>query len=269
MSRLPVIILCLAVAAGAVAQKASKSPTPAPAGRHPQAKTQPEFQDYNAAYAVTGGSAMEKAASDFAAKYPTSELRGFLYSKAMHEYQMENVSAKILEMGDKVLTFDADDPVALALTATVMSDVLSDKDKDQEREAKIARIKKSAERALQTIDTNLPLPANTSPEQFAAYKNTLRFMAYSALGITALKSGDDAEAEKELKASAEATKANPDGYVLYHLSLALDHQQKYPEALSTIQQALRVLRPEEEINKLAQGEQARLELLLKPAGTSK
>jgi tetratricopeptide (TPR) repeat protein len=268
MRRLPVIILVLGMAAAAVAQKPSKSPTPAPSGPHrPQAKTQPEFQDYNAAYAITGGAAMEKAADDFAAKYPASELRGFLYSKAMHEYQMENQSAKILAMGEKVLTFDPDDPIALSLTAAVMSDTLSEK--DQDRDAKIARIRKNASHALQAVDTSLAAPANATPEQVEGYKNMLRAMAHSALGITALKSGDDPGAEKELKAAVEVNKANPDGYNLYHLSLALDHQQKYPEALSVVQEALRVLRPEEEINKLAQGEKARLELLLKPAGTSK
>jgi tetratricopeptide (TPR) repeat protein len=254
-----IFLLGLALASvAAPAQKPAASGSPAQAaGPHlPQAKSKAEFNDYNAAYAISGGAAMEKAADDFAAKYPTSELRGFLYAKAMNDYQRENRADKILAMGEKVLTFNPNDPVALALTATVMSDSLTDTDKD--REKKIQAIKKNAGLALQNVDTSLAPPANASPEQIAAYKNLLRSMAHSALGITALKMGDNPEAEKELKAAAEVSKAAPDGYVLYHLALAQDHQQKYAEALATIQEALRVIRPEEEIAKLAQGERERL-----------
>lgn len=274
MTRLPILFLSglLMGMAGAASPVTAQQPgksgsaqSPAQGVRRPEAKSQAEFKDYNAAYAITGGAAMEKAADDFAAKYPASELRSFLYSKAMHEYQTENRAAKVLEMGDKVIALDPDDPVPLTLTAAILSDALSDSDKD--REQKIAKIKKNAGHALQTVDTGMAPPANASPEQIAAYKNTLRSMAHSALGITALKTGDDAGAETELKAAADLNKA--DGYVFYHLALAQDHQHKYAEALASVQEALRSLRPEEELTKLAQGERARLELLLKPAGAAK
>ncbi len=94
-----------------------------PSGKHvPQAKTKAEFNDYNTAYAVAGGAASEKAADEFSAKYPDSELKSILYSKAMHEYQTENNKEKIEATGEKVLQFDPDNPVALVLTATVMAD---------------------------------------------------------------------------------------------------------------------------------------------------
>src|SRR5207248_5410987 len=49
--------------------------------RPPQAKTQPEFDAYKAAMANTSDpAALEKAADDFAAKFPDSELRRILYA---------------------------------------------------------------------------------------------------------------------------------------------------------------------------------------------
>ena len=66
------------------AQPAGQAPpatTPAqpPAKRPPQAKTQPEYDAYNAAKASANDpAAMEKAADDFAAKFPDSELRVLL-----------------------------------------------------------------------------------------------------------------------------------------------------------------------------------------------
>lgn len=228
-----------------------------PASKHvPQAKTHPEFNDYNAAYAITGGAASEKAADEFAAKYPASELKAFLYSKAMHEYQNENNPAKMLSVGEKVLQLDPDNSIALVLTATVLSDSLSDADTD--RQAKIDRVKKNATRALETVDSAFVPPANATPEQVTAYKSTLQSMAHSALGIVALKTGDDATAENELTLSTKLNIAVPDPYLWYHLALAQDHQKKYPEALASINSALQVIGTNADLGELARGEQKRL-----------
>jgi tetratricopeptide (TPR) repeat protein len=213
------------------------TPTPPRQGRHvPEAKTRQEFNDYNAAYALSGGAQMEKAADDFTAKYPASELKTYLYAKALHEYQNENNPAKMLAMGKKVLQFDPDNTIALVLTATVLADSLDEKDPD--RQQKVAEIKSNAEHALQTVDSSFAPPANATPEQITAYKKTLRSMAHSALGITALKTGEDKTAEQELKSAADLNVTQPDPYIWYHLALAQDHLEKYPEALVSINRAL-------------------------------
>ncbi len=246
---------------------AGSTPAPSTGRRPPQARTQPEFKDYNAAYAITGGAAMEKAANDFAEKYPSSELRPYLYSKAMHEFQNENNPGKMLAMGEKVLALDADNSVALVLTATVLSDELNDS--DQDRAQKIAEIKKNSARALQTVDTGFVPPPGATPEQVAAYKSTLSSMAHSALGIMALKTGDDAGAEKELRAAADLNKTQPDPYIWYHLALAQDHQGKYPEALVSINQALQYTGTNPDLGKLAAGERERLvQLTAAPSGSA-
>src|ERR1700720_4818161 len=71
----------------------------APAGkRPPQAKTQPEFDAYKAAASLTDAAAQEKAAADFATKFPESELRPLLYKAVMHSYQQANNAEKMVEM---------------------------------------------------------------------------------------------------------------------------------------------------------------------------
>ncbi len=179
---------------------------------------------------------MEKAADDFSAKYPASELKTYLYLKALHEYQNEDNPAKILAMGKKVLHLDPDNSIALVLTATVLADSLSDGDAD--RQQKIAEIKKNAGHALETVDSSFVPPANATPEQITAYKKTLQSMAHSALGITALKTDENQTAERELKTAAELNVTQPDPYIWYHLALAQDHLEKYPEALVSINRAL-------------------------------
>ena len=229
----------------------------ATSGKHPpQAKTQQEYVDYNTAYAITGGAAMEKAANEFAAKYPNSELRSYLYSKAMHEYQNENNPAKMLVTGKKILALDPDNTIALVLTATVLADSLSDT--DQDREQKVGEIKTNAGHALQTIDSAFVAPAQATPEQIADYKSTLQSMAHSALGIMELKNADDAGAEKDLKTPADLNKTQPDPYIWYHLALAQDHQKKYTEALASVDQALHYTGSNPDLGKLAAGERERL-----------
>lgn len=262
MKRWSLFVLILGLSAASLTAQqtsaaGSRNPTSLAAGkRPPQAKTQAEYADYNAAYGVTSGAAMEKAAADFAAKYPNSELRAYLYAKAMHEYQIENDSAKMLAMGEKVLTLDPDHAVALVLTATVLSDNLSDADHD--RPQTIAQIKKNAGRALETVDTSVVSSPGAPPEQLAGYKNTLRSMAHSALAITALKTGDNAGAEQEFKLAADLSQAQPDPFVWYHLALAQDRQDKYSEALVSVRQALRYTGSNPELGKLADGELKRL-----------
>ena len=166
----------------------------------PQAKTHPEFNDYNTAYAITGGTASEKAADEFAAKYPASELKAFLYSKAMHEYQNENNPAKMLSVGEKVLQLDPDNSIALVLTATVLADSLSDADTDRQAENRAS--KKNATRALETVDSSFVPPANATPEQVTATRircsrwRTRRWESCTENGMTSA-------AEKELKLSAD------------------------------------------------------------------
>src|ERR1043166_10276509 len=67
----------------------------------PQARSEQERSDFNAAYALTGAAAVETAANGFAAKYPASELRRYLYSSAMLQYQRENNPARMLAMGER------------------------------------------------------------------------------------------------------------------------------------------------------------------------
>lgn len=271
-----VLLIALVLTVGATGQQTAPPPTspqasPTPSKRPPQAKTQAEYSDYNSAYALTGGAAMEKAANDFAAKYPQSELRPYLFSKAMHEYQNENNPGKMLAMGEKVLALDPDNSIALVLTATVLADSLSDADLD--RAEKIAEIKKNSSRALETVGSSFVAPANATPEQLAAYKNTLQSMAHSALGIMELKNGEDVAAETDLHAAADLSQAQPDPYIWYHLALAQDHlataapdkqqqKKKYMEALGSVTQALQYASSNPDLKRLAEGERDRLRQLI-------
>lgn len=230
----------------------------APAGkRAPAAKTQPEFDAYKAAIVLTDPAATEKAAVDFAAKFPDSELRVMVYKSAMQKYYAANNADKMSEMAQKALTFDADDPEALVGLAQVIAERTRDTDLD--RDQRVAEAKKDAEHALVTIDTDIP-SSGYPPEQLANYKGFLRSEAYAVLGKLATDAKNWPEAETDLRKSIDALPQSPDSIAVLRLAVALDMQNKVPEALKYADQAVDLTkdRPDSGVGKAARDEKDRL-----------
>jgi tetratricopeptide (TPR) repeat protein len=230
----------------------------APTGkRPPKVNSQEEFAAYKAAAALTDGPALEKAADDFAAKYPDSELRPLLYRSAMQRYQMVNSADKLLEMARKVLAIDPDDPEALVSISQVLAERTRDTDLD--RDQRLAESRKNAERALVTVDTDIPT-SGYPPEQLASYKGYLRSEAYAVLGKLSSDAKNWPDAEAELRKSIDAFPQQVDSIAVLRLAVALDMQNKIPEALKYADQAVELTkdRPDSGAGKAARDEKDRL-----------
>jgi tetratricopeptide (TPR) repeat protein len=236
----------------------SQQPNAGPAAkRPPQAKTQPEFDAYQAAVKnQSDPAAMEKAADDFSAKFPESELRVLLYRAAMHGYQSGNNADKMAEMAEKVLKIDPDDPEALIGAAEVIAERTRETDLDKDQ--RLAEAKKDSDHALQTIDTDVAIPAGTPQERIDAYKGFLRSSAYSVLGTIAFDEKNYPEAESQFRKSIDALPSQPDPVVVLRLAIALDNQGKYPEALKEANRAVDLTQENTSAGTLARRERDRL-----------
>ena len=148
--------------------------------RPPQAKTQPEYDAYKTAAALTDPAAAEKAADDFATKFPDSELRIMLFKSAMRTYQKAGNSDKIMEFGRKGLAIDGDDPGLLVTVSSELAEKTRDTDLDKDQ--RLDEAMKMAQKSLQTVDTDISIPPNTPQEQVDGYKGQLRSFAYSIIG---------------------------------------------------------------------------------------
>lgn len=230
--------------------------TPATGKRPPQAKTQPEFDAYNAAKAQADPAAFEKATDDFAAKFPDSELTVLMYRDAMHAYQTANNADKMLEMGRKVLKLDKDDPEALIGVAEVLTERTRDTDLDKAQ--RMEEAVNAANHALETIDTDIAVPPNTPQERVDAYKSFLRSGAYAILGTQAFNANTFPEAEKFFRKSIDAFASQPDPVVVLRLALSLDKQNKYPEALKEANHAVELTQDTTSVGQLARRERDRL-----------
>ncbi len=229
------------------AQQGSAAPAASQGKRPPQAKTQAEFDAYNAAIAnQKDPAAMEKAADDFATKFPDSELRALLFKAAMRGYQNANNGDKMLEESQKLLKLDPDDPEALIASAEVIAERTRDTDLDKDQ--RFAQATKYAQHALETIDTDVPIPAlpanatqsqiDAQKNQIDAYKGLLRSSAYSVLGTIQYDQEKYADAQSYFQKSIDAYPSQPDPVVVLRLALALDKQGKYGDALKEANQAV-------------------------------
>jgi tetratricopeptide (TPR) repeat protein len=273
MMRAAMVVMTLSLATCVMAQPqapAAQTPSAAPTGqtgaapagappvkRPPQAKTQAEFDAYQAATANANDPAvLEKSADDFAAKFADSELRILLYRAAMHGYQAANNSDKLLAMARKILTIDPDDPEALIAVAEVLAERTRDTDLDKDQ--RLDEATKSAQHALQTVDTDLAIPANTPQERVDAYKGYLRSTAYSILGTVEFNRAKYPEAEADFHKSIDALPSQPDPVVVLRLALALDKENRYPDALKEAYHAVELTKEGTTEGTLARRERDRL-----------
>jgi tetratricopeptide (TPR) repeat protein len=275
MKRAAVILGILSLAVVAAAQQNGSTPVPAnsapaqsttpgaaaapAAKRPPQAKTQPEFDAWKAAAANTDPAVMEKAADDFATKFPDSELRVLLYKNAMRAYQKADNADKTEAMGRKVLGCDADDPEALVVVSEVIAERTRDTDID--RDQHFGEATAMAEKALKTIDTDIGVPAGTPQDKIDAYKSGLRSQAYSIIGAIDYKKENFVAAQEDLQKAIDAYPSDPAPVDVLRLALALDKQQKYPEALKMADRAVQMTQDNTPIGTPARRERERLQQL--------
>jgi tetratricopeptide (TPR) repeat protein len=267
-------ILSFAVSAGAQTsgQPAAQNPAPAgqaapgaaapPAGkRPPQTKSQPEFDAWKAAAGIADAAASEKAADDFATKFPDSEVRVLLYKNAMRLYLNANNSEKTEVTGRKVLSLDGDDPEALVTVAEVIAERTRDTDMDKDQ--RYAEAISMAQKPMQTLETDLSVPAGTPQERIDAYKAGVRSQAYSIIGTIDFKKEDYPAAQENLQKSIDAFPSEPSAVDVLRLALTLDKLQKYPDALKLANRAVDLTQKQETsvVGTAARRERDRLQLL--------
>jgi tetratricopeptide (TPR) repeat protein len=242
-------------AKGSTAQGATPA-APQQGKRPPQAKTQPEFDAYKAAMNDTDPAALEKATEDFAAKFPDSELRVLLYRATMHDYQNANNSDKMLDMAQKVLKIDPDDPEALVGASEVIAERTRDTDLDKDQ--RLSQALQYSQRALETIETDVAIPAGTPQDKIDTYKGFLRSTAYSILGTIYFNQEKYPDAESYFHKSIDAYPSQPDPVVVLRLALTLDKEGRYPDALTQANHAVELTQENTSAGTLARREKDRL-----------
>src|SRR5258708_6695449 len=165
----------------------------------------------------------------------------------------------MMEMAQKILGYDADDPEGLLGVAQVLAERTRDTDLDKDQ--RLAEARKDAQRALVTVDTDLP-STGYPPEQLTAFKAFLRSDAYAILGTLDFNAKAWADAEGNLRKSIDAFPQQVDPVAVFRLSVALDMQNRYPEALKFADQAVGLTKEGTNAGDAARKEKHRMTQLL-------
>jgi tetratricopeptide (TPR) repeat protein len=237
-----VIALLLMTALQQEERPAPSAQTQAPAEskpnarKQPSAKSQDEYAAYRAAAMQPDLNAAEKLASDFASRYPESELREPLYQTLMLKQQSANSADAALANAERVLLLNPQNPVALVVAANVLSERTQPTSADAEQ--RFERGMRYADRALQSIDANGVLgPETASADDLAAYRAALTAIAHATEGNIELLRKNYMEAEKHFQAAA-AAREQPDALVLYRLALAQHGLKRLDDALANVNKAM-------------------------------
>src|SRR5208282_1933437 len=174
---------------------------------------------------------------------PDSEVRVLLYKNAMRLYLNANNSEKTEVTGRKVLSLDGDDPEALVTVAEVIAERTRDTDMDKDQ--RYAEAISMAQKAMQTLETDLSVPAGTPQERIDAYKAGVRSQAYSIIGTIDFKKEDYPAAQENLQKSIDAFPSEPSAVDVLRLALTLDKLQKYPDALKLANRAVDLTQKQE------------------------
>lgn len=243
-------------------EPAQPQPSPNnPKAKHPpSAKNKQEYDAYLAAVNAGDAATSERMAREFEVQFPNSELLPLLFQQVMGKYQKLDNGDKTLDMGRKVLQYDPENCVALVMNATVLAERTRETDID--RDPRLNESTTDAKRALENLRTgNYLLSPNATPEQVQQFKDQVSGMAYTALGTAELMRKNDAGAEQDLRKATESPVGKLDAVVWYRLALALDHQNKYPDANAAITTAVALAPANSTVASMAKNEQSRLKQL--------
>jgi len=231
----------------------------------PQAKTKEEYQAYVAASQQPTLDAAEKAADDFATKFPDSQLRAPLYRTLVQKFYQAGDADKVLENAKKVLAIEPNDTMSLVMASTMLAETTrdTDLDKDQKYEQSV----QYAQKAVDTVDTGLKFPPSVAPEQAQQIKNLLLSMAQASMGFVEMARNNYPLSEQHFQKAVELNPSQPDPTNYLRLAVAQDKQQKYQPALENANKALELAQQQNntQVVSLAQAEKDRLTKL---AGTA-
>ncbi len=225
-----------------------------------QAKSQEELKAYQDAMTKTDPAQAQAAATDFATKYPTSELRASLYMRAMNLYAQANNTDQVIATGRQAIAADPTNPVPLVQVASALAETTRETDID--REQRLAEAAKDAHGAIDNIDTGLLIPANADPDRVASAKRSILIMAYDTLGMVDMGRNDYSAAETNLQKAIDENKNNPEAVLYLRLSVVQDKLKQYPQALDSANKAVQYAKEGTPAQNLAKQQQERLQKLI-------
>ena len=204
-----------------------------PDRRQAKAKTPEEAAAYQKIISEKSPDTQISQIEEFLLQYPDSEMREYVFEVAMEAYHAKSEYNHMQTYGELTLAQNPDNLTALLELSSSLAETTGQQDPD--RDDKLDDGDEHAAHALDVLE-QLHKPPGFPDEQWDRIKKDAMSIAHASRGLIALVRQDFSGAVTEMKQAVDLT-LRPRAVLLYRLGLAYSFQQKYTEALETLDRA--------------------------------
>lgn len=202
-----------------------------PVAKQPAAKSQKEMEAVMAIFQAADPDARIKAADALLSNFADTEFKAVALQVAALTYQEKNDFENMVIYAERSLEADPNSFQAMILLAAGFAQRTREHDLDKEE--KLAKAEKYANRALEILKTAPRPRADITDEQWEGAKKDISAQAYEALGLAAMVRKKYDEAINQLKTAVNLA-VNQDPATKIRLAAAYNFASKYDEAVTLL-----------------------------------
>jgi tetratricopeptide (TPR) repeat protein len=177
---------------------------------------------------ITDMSKKDQLGEEFVQKYPQSRYRGEVYSILVRGYLSLNQVDKMETVGDKEIELNPNDAQTLAIMGSTLPRVMNASTPDPVK--RLDKAEQYSKRALEILPT-LAKPEELSDAEFLKAKDQTSALAYSGLGIVAIRRSRFAEAIPNFEQAIKLD-PTPDPVNFYLLGLSNEKTSHFDDAFT-------------------------------------
>ena len=177
---------------------------------------------------ITDTAKKDQLGEEFVQKYPQSRYRGEVYSILVRGYLSLNQVDKMETVGDKEIELNPNDAQTLAIIGSTLPRVMNASTPDPQK--RLDKAEQYSKRALEILPT-LAKPEELSDAEFLKAKDQTSALAYSGLGIVAIRRSRFAEAIPNFEQAVKLD-PTPDPVNFYLLGLSNEKTSHFDDAVA-------------------------------------
>ena len=177
---------------------------------------------------ITDTAKKDQLGEEFVQKYPQSRYRGEIYATLVRGYLSLNQVDKMEAVGDKEIELNPNDAQTLAIMGSTLPRVMNASTPEPQK--RLEKAEHYSKRALEILPT-LAKPEELSDVEFLKAKDQTSALAYSGLGIIAIRRSKFAEAIPNFEQAIKLD-PSPDPVNFYLLGLSNEKTSHFDEAVA-------------------------------------
>ena len=177
---------------------------------------------------ITDTAKKDQLGEEFVQKYPQSRYRGEIYATLVRGYLSLNQVDKMEAVGDKEIELNPNDAQTLAIMGSTLPRVMNASTPEPQK--RLEKAEHYSKRALEILPT-LAKPEELSDVEFLKAKDQTSALAYSGLGIIAIRRSRFAEAIPNFEQAIKLD-PSPDPVNFYLLGLSNEKTSHFDEAVA-------------------------------------